>query len=402
MKFYLGDVPLDETNAAILASDSAAVATQKATEATTAATTATQNATAAASSATAAAASATAAQEALDSVPVLDDDNNFSVGAFTANTSATVNGPLTTTGAITAGGGVVVPAPTTNDNPVTLGLAKSHDALIRPIIQEYFDTHEDCSNLYKNATDLTSFSYDLSKVTNTDGMFWGAYISSFSGSLAACTNGFGMFRGSKVTEVTITEHQMTSLYTFIYGASLCKKVTMDMTNITSLSYFGERSGLIEFKHNLKNVTNCNNAFMGIAALTEFNCELPNCTVMSNCFNWDSSLTTCRYPIDADGACIYDTGNEQATDDNGDLKWAYLTLPKVYEAYDAFAGCKLDKPTVLSILNSLQTKDTAIGNSSRSWDLHSFGIDKSLQNDTEVLQAIEDVQDKNWGITVQWK
>lgn len=257
-------------------------------------------------------------------------------------------------------------------------------------------------NMFRQSAIEGDVEMDLPEVTTAECMFYSTKsLKSCKGSLPKCTKVDGMFRSSYVEEITITEHNAKSLSTFIYSAQKCRKVNMDMSNVTSLSYFGEGTSLVEFKHNLQNVTNCGNAFMSNGSkknLVEFNSALPKCRILSNGFRWQDNLTTCRYPIDVNGQSIYESGLPQDCD-----KYAYLTLPDLGKGDDAFNSCKLDKPTVISILNSLrQAEDGYMCDqyTKATWNI-GIGIHVDHKTDEEVLQAIANAEAKGWTLTVQW-
>lgn len=257
---------------------------------------------------------------------------------------------------------------------------------------------------------LEAFESELLELVNADSMFYSTKLKSFNKAMPKCNRAPSMFRGSTVEEITITEHQITSLSTFVYFCYYLKKINMDMGNVTSLSYFGEGTPFEEFGWDLSNVINANNAFYrqayatsGNKIPTTFDCELPKVKMGVSCFGERNKLTTCKYPIDINGECIYKTKLPQAVDENGDLKYAYLTLPELCHANNMFGGCQLDKPTILSILNSLREKEEgykADQYTTANWQL-TIGIHVDHKNDEEVLQAIANAEAKGWTLTVQW-
>ena len=213
--------------------------------------------------------------------------------------------------------------------------------------------------------------------------------------LTICT---GMFRQSDIEEVTISSTNITSCDTLIYGATKCRRIHMDFGNVTSLTYMAEGASLVDFKHNLKNVTNVNNAFMSNKPLVEFGSALPKAIYATNFMSWNFNLKTCRYPVDKNGQSIYESGLEQALDAKGDGLYAYLTLPEIVAGGNAFHATQLDLPTALSIINSLRM--SADGILGATWEL-TMGIHVDHKSDAELLAAIEGATHRGWTITVQW-
>ena len=74
-----------------------------------------------------------------------------------------------------------------------------------------------------------------------------------------------------------------------------------------------------------------------------------------------------------------------------LKHFSSGLPSLRTSGNMFAGCELDKPSVLLIAETIKTHSAGL----------TIGIDASLQNDEEVLEAIALIQEKRGSVTVQW-
>ena len=268
-------------------------------------------------------------------------------------------------------------------------------------IEWEFPKAQDCKYMFNSSGLKGDIEVDLPEATDCRWAFYGTCINSFKGSLPKCTNISEMLRGSYLKEATITDCPATGLNTMVYGCRYLRKFNMDMGNVTSLSYFGENTSFEEFKWNLRNLVNGGNAFYtenayptsGAKRPTEFNSALPKLENGNNMLGNRPSLRTLRYPIDVNGQSIYESGLPQ----DGD-KYAYLTLPSLIQGVGMFFLCRLDKPSAVSVLNSLQQAYTH--SNKNAWKL-TIGIHVDHKTDEEVLQAISNVEAKGWTITVQW-
>lgn len=375
-------------------------------------------------------------------------DQKYARVLFTDNSgNVDIEGGLTVDGMTSLNGGAIVPEPTTNENPQTLGLARSHEAVVRPAIQAWLSTQTNLTSLYASKSEVRVFDYELPELitgnrmfyqatnadvrsefpklqfgsymfseamrgvyyekdfpelTNSNNMFRGAYILGYKGKFPKSTNVTEMFRGCWATEIIITEPPLsTSLYTFIYGCSRLRAFRMDMKNVVNLPYFAEGTSLEDMSWNLQNVENANNAFYtengynisGATPPSVFSSALPKLKLANQMFGLRYHLTTLKYPIDENGQSIYESGLPQ-----DGASYAYLTLPSLTNGKNMFRYTKLDKPSSISVLNSLQqsfplTTDGA-------WEF-GIGINAEHKEDEEVLQAIENARAKGWTVDVQW-
>jgi hypothetical protein len=129
-----------------------------------------------------------------------------------------------------------------------------------------------------------------------------------------------------------------------------------------------------------------------------------------------SLFELKFPIDEDGNCIYESKKQQHII-NGIPQFDYMTLPKLSIGTNMFHSCILDKPSTLSVLNSLPTYTSGTHN-------FCIGIDTHLQYDPEINLALKKVDinyeptcslpideetgeetvvtsGKGWNLTVEW-
>jgi hypothetical protein len=230
------------------------------------------------------------------------------------------------------------------------------------------------------------------------------------------TSATSMFRGSSaLISLKVEAPKLTNLGTFIYGCTKLTDFEMDTRKIIGFSYFGERAPLKRLNLAMGNATNINNAFMkntqGSNA-TKFESALPKVTTANNAFNY-LSLNETKYPVDVNGNCIWDSLLPQHVID-GVPQYKYLTLPKLSSGDLMFSIARLNKESIISILNSLPTYTSGT---------HKFTIGCHVDHkyDPEVNIAIKKCQNsfttpieekgailpeevtenKGWTLTVQW-
>lgn len=293
----------------------------------------------------------------------------------------------------------------------------------------------------KNVNDLSRIDRNYKSDSGSDG-YWrfpllmaenlkSAFTSStnskgFIFEAPKCTNVHSIFRDcNKVKEIDFVADKITDLGLAIYYCFEVEKVRFtdkyNLRYVTNAGYFSERTfKLKDFAGcDLSNVKNGTNMFLDNYQLASFNCPLTNFQfgyggsgVFASCGN----LKELKYPIDEDGTCIYTSGKPQAIVD-GVEQWKYVTLPNYNNAKAMFSNCQLDRPTTLSILNSLPNwyEDTAEHNFSIGIHIdHKYDPEvnialKKLQNSyitpIEEYGAVlpeEITEDKGYLLSVQWK
>lgn len=423
---------------------------QEVTKAQNYATSAQNSATQSATSAANAQESENKAKEAQTATETLADelDEKYERAVFADNSgNVDIEGGLTVDGTANLNGGAIVPEPTTNENPQTFGLARSHEAIVRPAIQSWFSTQTNLTSLYEGKSEVRIFDYELPELItgnrmfyqavntdvrsefpklqygvymfseamkrvyyekdfpeliNSNNMFRGAYILGYKGKFPKSTNVTDMFRGCWATEIIITEPPLsTRLSTLIYWCTRLRVFRMDMSNVVGLSYFAECTSLEDLSWNLQNVEEANNAFYsehgytssGATPPSVFSSALPKLKVANQMFGLRYHLTTLKYPIDENGQSIYESGLPQ----DGE-SYSYLTLPSLTNGKNIFRLTKLDKPSAISVLNSLQQSFPLT--SDGAWQF-GIGINKEYEEDSDVLQSIENARAKGWTVDVQW-
>lgn len=207
----------------------------------------------------------------------------------------------------------------------------------------------------------------------------------------------------------------------VYSYTLIAPKTTDINNICN-----DVRALIEWKNPLSNVINAHNAFRWLSDnyintsqacyLVDFQVPLKKVTTGSGTFYNRYTLFELKFPIDEDGNCIYESKKPQHII-NGIPQFDYMTLPKLSNGTDMFHSCILDKPSALSVLNSLPSYTSGTHN-------FNIGIDIHLQYDPEVNLALKKVDvnyeptcslpideetgeetmvtsGKGWNLTVEW-
>lgn len=200
----------------------------------------------------------------------------------------------------------------------------------------------DCDGMFGRCFSLTSFDADLSSLTNLNGMFSDCTsMTDFTADLsslpdAQCQGLLNMFKGNSFTKI--------------------KHISGDMSNLVTGNHcMKNKTSLVSFDVNLPSLWDASEMFLGCTALESFKSEsgLPALVSGHNMFNGCSSLTSFK----------------------GDM--TIMT-----NGTDMFNGCKLDKDSVLGIINCLKTTNTC----NKSANLY-LGINASLSNDSEILTAL---------------
>ena len=181
--------------------------------------------------------------------------------------------------------------------------------------------------------------------------------------------------------------------------------TVNAPLIKNCSYLcGDNRAMTSWKNPLPSATDIQSAFsvygVGHGALTSFEVPLPKVTDAKNAFHSRETLKDTKYPIDEDGNCIYESGKEQAIDENGNLMYKYLTLPKLSNGENMFASCRLDRPSIISILNSLPIYTS--GSHLITIGTHIDNKAEAETEGTELHTLINTtVPNKGWTLTMQY-
>lgn len=278
---------------------------------------------------------------------------------------------------------------------------------------------------YKKDLRDGKFDFDLSNLTNMSNFFEGSgdilEFKQNTGKVTNITKAFNSCTNIKEIELKNTALNGQVCTQAFYYCHKVEKIKINdeygMGKVTQLNYFAERCWkLKEFTGQyFEKCIYGSNVFGECWSMSKFDCGLPALQQTNNAMSFfhGCPLTEIKFPIDEDGVCIYKSRKEQAVVD-GVPQYEYLTLPKLSTAPVMFNGCRLDKPTTLSILNSLKTYTSGT-------HLLTIGIHKDHRYDPDVNIALKRCQnsyitpieeygatlpetittDKGWTLTVQW-
>ena len=141
--------------------------------------------------------------------------------------------------------------------------------------------------MFYNCSNLTTFTSDLSSLTNGNGMFAGCpNLTTFTSDLSSLTNGGSMFGGcSSLTTFTSKLSSLTNGQQMFNGCSNLTTFTSNLSSLTDGSVmFTSCTNLTTFTSNLSSLTNGNGMFNGCSSLTEFSSDLSSLTNGNGMFN----------------------------------------------------------------------------------------------------------------------
>lgn len=341
------------------------------------ATSAQNNATQSATSATNAQESENKAKEAQTETETLADEleEKFERAVFADNSgNVDIAGGLTVAGSANLNGGAVVPEPTTKDNPQTFGLARSHEAVVRPAIQAWFNEQTRLEGLYKENSDIRIFDYDLPKLTHGYQMFYKSSLEVFSGTIPELLHGNSFFASSKVKSVLPIWPKLVNGRSFYTNClSISGEVVVDAPYVTDMD----------------------SCFYG-TNIESFEGNLPSVVKLGSCFRFRTTITSVKL-----------TGTSKLThigymcDGCTNLEVFEGDLSAVIYALSAFSNTKLNKSSALCVLNGLREKVDGLATEPNPWTI-SIGVHIDLQNDEEVLIAADNARTRGWSVTLQWK
>lgn len=229
---------------------------------------------------------------------------------------------------------------------------------------------------------IGSTAINVPNLVDGDHMFYYSGISSLNGDFSSLKNGDYMFYSSTLNNVNVQFPNLESGYgmfaIYFWSRTSWAKLTnwdKDLPKLTTgYRMFDSQSKLRQFSGNLDNLKTGNSMFY-YTALSSWNTNMPSLQTSSKMF-YASNLTSFEGNIDnltnADDMFNYCS---KLTSFKSDL--ISLTSGK-----NMFAYSKLDKESILHIVNVLKTKNTL--NTSA---YITFGVDKSLQWDEEVREAL---------------
>ena len=206
-------------------------------------------------------------------------------------------------------------------------------------------------------------------------------------------------------EMILNFPKLTNAGAMFFYNTYAGNIKVNFPLVTSAdSLCSDNRTMTSWKNPLPNVKHLANSFSiyttDVGQLTSFEVPLPNVTNGNQVFQNRSELTEIKYPIDEDGNCIHESGKEQATDEEGNLLYNYLTLPKLSTATNMFNNCRLDRPTTISILSSLPAYTS--GTHELTMGTHIDNKAEAETEGTELHTLINTtVPNKGWTLTMQY-
>ena len=144
----------------------------------------------------------------------------------------------------------------------------------------------------RRVSNLTSFTSDLSSLTNGDAMFYNSNLTTFTSDLSSLTNGDAMF--SNCENLTTFDSNLSSLVDG-YNMFSRTKLTSFSSNLSSLtkgsSMFAYCSQLTTFTSDLSSLVDGYNMFQNCTNFTTFEYDLSSLVDGHNMFTWCENLTT---------------------------------------------------------------------------------------------------------------
>ena len=222
---------------------------------------------------------------------------------------------------------------------------------------------------------LTSFTPDLSNLTNSAYMFTGCTsLTSFSSDLSSLTNGYGMF---------------------FYCISLTS-FTSDLSSLTNgNSMFEQCFNLTSFSSALPNLTTGDGMFNNCHKLTSFTSDLPSLTDGSGMFFYCPKLES--------------FSSDLTSLSNGYQMFEYCTnlstfttvLSSLANGYHMFYNCKLDTVSLECIADTIKDVRDLTNGSSSSAEIYKtihIGIGNTTPNANETT-ALNTIANKGWTVYV---
>lgn len=280
-----------------------------------------------------------------------------------------------------------------------------------------------CSNYSSDIINDGEWTYKLDNIVNADSIFISnSYIKSANLYLPNCTSLVGMFRSSKIQNLTLDIPKASDLSTIVYHCSSLSSFSV-LSNgevhhgLTRLHYFAETT------RNWLNITNLdttkvigiNNAFcsnQGHLSGRTIEATFPKATTAIRAFS-ANVLEEIKYPIDEDNEWTLVTGKPQLVID-GVPQYKYAEFNSLSNGTAMFNMSRLNKPTILSIANSLPTWTSGTHNITIGCHIdHKYDPEVNLalkKLNMDYITPIEEAggtlteevtSDKGWTTTIQW-
>jgi len=147
-------------------------------------------------------------------------------------------------------------------------------------------------NMFYNSYNLTTFTSDLSSLTDGTSMFYDTYLTTFTSDLSSLTDGTSMFYYCLFTSFDSDLSSLRNGESMFEG---CRNLTTFTSNLSSLTngkkMFNNCNNLTTFESDLSSLRNGESMFEGCRNLTTFTSDLSSLTDGSDMFNWCTRLTT---------------------------------------------------------------------------------------------------------------
>ena len=152
---------------------------------------------------------------------------------------------------------------------------------------------KDGNHMFSECTNLTTFTSDLSSLTDGDNMFLNCNLTTFTSDLSSLTNGLCMFRAC--FELDTFTSDLSSLTYGSHMFSTCNKLTTFTSDLSSLTdgyyMFDYCTNLTTFTSNLSSLINGTYMFFNCTNLTTFISDLSSLTDGAHMFSTCNKLTT---------------------------------------------------------------------------------------------------------------
>lgn len=198
------------------------------------------------------------------------------------------------------------------------------------------------------------------------------------------------------------------------GSKMLIRCSIDLPNVTNLERaFSNCTNLEELNVKAEKATYCGYIALSCSNLKSLNCDFPATTTTGICgaawscgfienININAPNVTNSNDIAKNFQHLINVTGNQEKNANGYLLFRNnyslsncdLRFPNLTDGGGIFENCMLDKKSSIGILDSLPTYTS--GNYK-----FNIGIDKLLENDSDVLDAIQNAKNKGWNVIVNW-
>ena len=214
------------------------------------------------------------------------------------------------------------------------------------------DMTQICADYQNDLEEDGEFTFNLNNMQNFDSAFEHApNIKKFKVQLpnqsAYLRNSFLL---SGLEELYLDTPKLTRHDSLCYQSKLTKLESPYMGRFTNMTNFAHSCKLNHLRYDFSSLAHGQIAFYNIPYISKIEADFPN-LINGGLMFPGCPITEAKYPIDEDGISVWVSGKEQHYID-GIPQFKYLTLPKLKSGDEMFSVSQFDKPSILSILNSL--------------------------------------------------